>query len=191
MTVDLACSATSSCRGAAEDPDRQSSFSANRFEQSLEATGTVVIDGHARQVRAGAHRDRSWGPREWRQVFTIGDVQGTGCQLYFVGRTFPGLGGGYLRIDDDLQQLILTDGSIDFDDDARTFRSATMAFAGGDDFRVQAALRPIAPSVSFDMAHTCDVPEQWLYYRTLVEATVDGWDGSCRGWFESSRYGLT
>ena len=57
--------------------------------------------------------------------------------------------------------------------------------------RVEAELRPIAPSVTFDMAHTCEKPEHWLYYRTLVEATVSGWDTPCRGWFESSRYGLT
>ena len=31
-------------------------------------------------------------------------------------------------------------------------------------------MRPIAPSVAFDMAHTCEEPERWLYWRTLVEA---------------------
>ena len=34
-----------------------------------------------------------------------------------------------------------------------------------------------------------EVPERWLYWRTLVVARVEGWDETCRGWFETSRYG--
>jgi hypothetical protein len=44
--------------------------------------------------------------------------------------------------------------------------------------------------VSFDMAHTCEIPEQWLYWRILVEAQVSGWPAPAYGWVEASRYGI-
>jgi hypothetical protein len=172
----------------------------SRFEQCLEATGTVTVDGRTHEVRAGAHRDRSWGPREWRQLFTLGDLQAPGRQLYFVGRSFPGLGMGFLREEPEpIRHLVVVDGAIDFDDDARTIRSATLRLEGEGSARaagsgrvepMEVTMRPIAESVAFDMAHTCEVPERWLYWRTLVEAHVDGWDEPCRGWFETNRYGV-
>ncbi len=54
---------------------------------------------------------------------------------------------------------------------------------------IDVELTPISPSVSFDMAHTCEVPEHWLYWRILVEARVSGWSEPVRGWVEASRYG--
>ena len=142
-------------------------------------------------MRVGAHRDRSWGPREWRQAFTLGDLQAGDRQLYFVGRSFPGPGGGFLRDGDrPLQHLVTVDGSVvEYDDEHRTITSGRLHFEGRDALRLDVELSPIAPSVAFDMAHTCEVPEHWLYWRTLVEARVAGWDGPCRGWLETSRYG--
>jgi len=64
-----------------------------------------------------------------------------------------------------------------------------MRFEGGGAPPVDVTFEAVAPSVRFDMAHTCEVPERWLYWRTLVEARVEGWDEPCRGWFETSRYG--
>jgi hypothetical protein len=64
-----------------------------------------------------------------------------------------------------------------------------LGFETTDGERIDVELAPVAPSIMFDMAHTCQVPEQWSYWRTLVEARVAGWDGPCRGWFEASRYG--
>jgi hypothetical protein len=76
-----------------------------------------------------------------------------------------------------------------YDDDAHALVTATLVLERASN-RVEARLRPLAPSVTFDMAHTCEEPEHWLYYRTLVEATVSGWERPCRGWFEASRYGI-
>jgi hypothetical protein len=141
-------------------------------------------------VRAGAHRDKSWGPREWRQAFTLGDLQAGDRQLYFVGRSFPGLGGGFLRDGNALHHVAAVDGSVvEYDDELRTITAGHLRFAGRE-AALDVELAPIAPSVAFDMAHTCEVPEHWLYWRTLVEARVSGWDGPCRGWFETSRYGI-
>ncbi len=52
-------------------------------------------------------------------------------------------------------------------------------------------LDPVSPSISFDLAHTCEEPEHWLYWRILVEARVSGWPEPVRGWVEASRYGCT
>ena len=79
---------------------------------------------------------------------------------------------------------------VDYDDEHRTIASAHLRVAGRKGLGLDVDLVPIAPSVAFDMAHTCEVPEHWLYWRTLVEARVSGWDGPCRGWFETSRYGV-
>ena len=191
VAVDLRCTATGlPVATSGGDDDDRTTYPTARFEQSLEVTGVVTVDGQEHQVDGGAHRDRSWGPREWRQMFTLGDLQGRGTQLYFVGRTFPGLGMGFLRSGAaDLHPLVVVDGAIDFDDAAQTFRTARLRLEG-DGQPIEVTMTPITPSVCFDMAHTCAVPESWLYYRTLVEARVTGWDAPVRGWFESSRYGI-
>ncbi len=131
------------------------------------------------------------GAARRRQTFSLGDLQAPGRQLYFVGRTFPGLGMGFLReAGKPLRHLVITDGEIDFDDDARTIGSARLHFDGGEGGgSLDVTFAPITPSVVFDMAHTCEVPEHWLYWRALVEARVSGSDEVCRGWFETSRYG--
>jgi hypothetical protein len=191
VSVDLACRATSECVGTATgDDDPESAFPRSRFEQSCQASGTVVVDGNRRDVRAGAHRDRSWGPREWRVAFTLGDLQSGDRQLYFVGAPSYGRGGGYLRDGaDEVRHLVMVDGTVDYDDDAGTITPGRLCFESTDGSRVDVELEPIAPSVAFDMAHTCEEPEHWPYWRTLVEARVTGWDGACRGWIEASRYG--
>jgi len=120
LSIELSCTATGEgIRTGTGDDDRQSLYEASRFEQSLEATGTIVVGSHQHHIGAGAHRDRSWGPREWRQSFILGDLQAPGRQLYFVGRSFPGLGMGLYREDGQVRQLLVVDGSIDFDDDAK------------------------------------------------------------------------
>ena len=86
--------------------------------------------------------------------------------------------------------MIVADGSIDFDDEGRTIREAWIRAEEPGSEPLEITMRPISPSVVFDMAHTCEVPERWLYWRTLVEAEVPGWGGPCRGWFETSRYGV-
>jgi hypothetical protein len=40
------------------------------------------------------------------------------------------------------------------------------------------------------MAHTCEVPEHWLYWRILADANVTGWERNARGWVEANRYGI-
>jgi hypothetical protein len=191
VSVELACRSTTDCFGTGTGDDgRVSAYARSRFEQSLEASGTVVVDGVQRTVRAGAHRDRSWGPREWRVAFTLGDLQSGQRQLYFVGAPGHGLGGGYLRDrSGGVRRLVAVDGSIDYDDDARTITPGRLGFQTPDGTRVDVELAPASPSVAFDMAHTCQEPEQWLYWRSLVEARVTGWDRPCRGWLEASRYG--
>jgi hypothetical protein len=189
VSIDLTCRSTSDCFGTGTGDVDVSTYDRRRFEQSLDATGTVAIGGEPRGVRAGAHRDRSWGPREWRVAFTLGDFQSDQGQLYFVGAPGRG-GGGYLRgASGELHQLSWADGSLEYDDDARTIAPGKLGLMLADGSRVDVELEPVAPSVAFDMAHTCPEPESWLYWRTLVEARVPGWDRPCRGWFEASRYG--
>lgn len=176
--------------GIGEIDEARTAYPHGRFEQSLEANGTVTIGDKTYQVQAGAHRDKSWGPREWRQEFSMGDLQGPGRQLYFVGRSFPEMAVGYLRQGTrEPQVMTVVDGSIDFDDGNRTIHEAHMVFEKSDGDRIDVRMKPVTPSIIFDIAHTVDVPESWLYYRNLVTATVSIWDEPVRGWFESSRYG--
>ena len=190
LSLKLACRATGAAAGPGSRQEGAAKpYPVDRFEQSLEASGNLVIDGTSRAVRAGAHRDRSWGPREWRLQFTIGDVQGQDRQLYFVGSPAYGIGAGYLREGaSPLRNLAWVGGSVEYNDDARTILPGQLAFDDPDGNRIDVDITPIAPSVAFDMAHTCEEPEQWLYWRTLIEARVPGWDGTHRGWFEADRY---
>jgi hypothetical protein len=191
VALDLACRPTGDRFGTVHgDDDRESAYARSRFEQSLEASGTVAVGTDRVAIRAGSHRDRSWGPREWRLAFTMGDLQAGDRELFFVGA--PGFaGGGYIRERSGaLVNLSGLDWTIGYDDAARTITPRRLAFETGDGERLDVDLAPVGPSLAFDMAHTCPEPETWLYYRTLVEARVSGWDRPCRGWLDASRYGI-
>jgi hypothetical protein len=191
LSLELTCRATSPCLGSGDPPDNDASpHPVDRFEQSLEATGTLIVDGVRHGLRAGAHRDRSWGPRDWRIMFTLGDAQHGDHQLYFVGSPAYGRGSGYLRDGASIRHLTWVDDALEYDDAHRTIAPGTMGFEDRDGNRIDVAVMPVAPSVAFDMDHTCPEPEHWLYYRTLIEARVPGWETPCRGWFEASRYGV-
>ena len=143
-------------------------------------------------MRAAGHRDRSWGPRNWRVAFTLGDLQSEHAQLYFVGAPQLGEGsGGYLRDAAGVRRVACVDGALHYDDAARTMDPARLRFETEDGEAVEVELDPISASVSFDMAHTCEEPEHWLYWRVLVAARVSGWPEHVRGWVEASRYGCS
>jgi hypothetical protein len=193
VTIDLACRATHPpIPTGTGDDERRSPYEALRFEQPLEASGRVVVGDRQHAVGAGAHRDKSWGPRDWRQAFTLGDIQAGGRQLYFVGRSFPEQAGGFLREGDGaVQHVRVVDGSVEYDDAGRTVAPGWLRFQGPDATEIDVEFAPVGPSVAFDMAHTCDAPEHWLYWRALIRARISGTDAPVRGWFEASRYGLT
>lgn len=118
-------------------------------------------------------------------------MQSAAGQLYFVGRPqLGGAGGGYVRDASGLRTLRCVEGAVAYDDAQNTIAKTRLVFLAEGGQRLDVVLAPIAPSVSFDMAHTCAVPEHWPYWRTLVEAHVSGWGEPARGWFEASRYGL-
>jgi hypothetical protein len=191
LALELAASPTTEVFGTGTGNDLGSEqYPASRFEQSMAVTGTVRIGDDTRSVRAAGHRDRSWGPRNWRVTFTLGDLQSEDAQLYFVGASQLGeRGGGYLRDASGVRQLRCTAGTLEYDDDARTIAPATLTFETADCEQLDVELVPASPSISFDMAHTCEVPEHWLYWRILVDAKVSDWTGSARGWVEANRYG--
>ena len=83
-----------------------------------------------------------------------------------------------------------TAGTVEYDDAARTIAPAQLRFETADGDELEVEIVPASPSISFDMAHTCEVPEHWLYWRILVDARVSGWTGSARGWVEANRYGV-
>jgi hypothetical protein len=167
-------------------------YPASRFEQSLAVTGSVTAGGPSLPVRAAGHRDRSWGPRNWRVAFTLGDLQAEHAQLYFVGQPQVGeRGGGYLRDATGVRRISSVAGDVHYDDAGRTIAPAQLRFEAEDGEVVDVELEPASPSISFDMAHTCEEPEHWLYWRILVDARVSGWSGTVRGWVEASRYGCS
>jgi hypothetical protein len=190
VAVDLTCRATGAPHPTSSGhDDRVSEYEAHRFEQPLVATGTVAVGSVRHHIRAGGHRDKSWGPRDWRMAFALGDLQAGDHQLYFAGAASPFVGGGFVRHGASMEQVRTLEGTtIVYDDEAHTIREGRVVVDGLD-----VTLRPITPSVTFDMAHTCPEAEteHWLYWRTLVEANVPAWGGTFRGWLEASRYGVS
>jgi hypothetical protein len=192
VALDLAAAATTDCFATGTGGDQGSAaFPASRFEQSLAVTGSFTEGNRMVAIRAAGHRDRSWGPRSWRQAFALGDVQSAGGQLYFVGAPqLCGMSFGYLRDASGMRTLHCADGAVAYDDARRTIARSRLGFVASDGGRVDVDLAPIAPSVGFATASTGDPPEHWAYWRTLVEARVSGWEGTARGWFEANRYGI-
>jgi hypothetical protein len=193
FSIDLTYAAVAPLHYTDSSPGERerTTYPIGRFEQSLVATGQVVVDGVTHAVRAGAHRDKSWGPRDWRHLFALGDLQSEDRQLFFAGMRFPGYAGGYLRSGTDpLRHLVCVDGELVYDDAQRTVTTAKLTFEDGDGKRVDVDMTPISPSITLDIAQSCPEPEHWLYWRTLVEARVTGWDAPVRGWLEASRYGV-
>jgi len=197
FSIDLAYRAAGAVHGSghSESDTAKTSFPIGRFEQPLVAAGTVTVGTKQFSVRAGAHRDKSWGPRDWRVEFVIGDLHGDDRELYFVGGAFPRIG-GYLREGHSaLRRLTCVDGDLRLDDAHRTVAPVHLVFETPDGTRIEVDMTPVGPSVQFDIAHTCEVPEHWLYWRHLVEARVSTWESTdtkpARGWFESARYGAT
>jgi hypothetical protein len=192
IALDLRATPTTEVFGTGTGNDLGSeAYPASRFEQSMAVAGTVRVGDETRSLRAAGHRDRSWGPRNWRVAFSLGDLQSKDAQLYFVGA--PQLaerGGGYLRDASGVRPVRCIAGTIDYDDVARTIAPATLRFETADGDGLDVELVPASPSISFDMAHTCEVPEHWLYWRILVDANVSGWTVSARGWVEANRYGI-
>ncbi|MFN8025582.1 MAG: hypothetical protein U0W40_04235 [Acidimicrobiia bacterium] len=195
FTIDLEYRAAGDVHGSGHsDADTaKTTHPIGRFEQPLTATGTVTVGEQSFPVRAGAHRDKSWGPRDWRIGFLIGDLQSEHGELYFVGAPADPVPrvGGYLRASgsSELVRLACVEGSIELDDAHATVAPVHLVFETPGGERVEVDMAPVGPSAQFDMAHTCEVPEHWLYWRHLVEARVSAWDGPARGWFEASRYG--
>lgn len=192
VALDLAVTATTDCFGTGTGEDRGSvEFAASRFEQSLAVAGSYTEGKRKVGIRAAGHRDRSWGPRNWRQAFALGDIQSADGQLYFVGGPQPcGMSFGYLRDASGMRTLSCVEGVVAYDDARRTIARTRLGFVASDGRRLDVELAPIAPSVSFAMASTCQPPEHWAYWRTIVEARVSGWEAPARGWFEANRYGL-
>jgi hypothetical protein len=191
VSVDLSGEATGACLGTGTGRDGEDAgrYPASRFEQSLVVSGTAVVEGEVHSVRGGGHRDRSWGPRTWRQPYTLGDLQAEDRQLYFVGLR-PGYGMAYLREGErELRHLQWAGGEVSYDDAGRTITAARLELVDGDGAQVDVELEPVGPSVCFDMGHTCEPPEHWLYWRTMVQARISGWPATSRGWFEANRYG--
>ena len=100
-------------------------------------------------------------------------------------------GGGYLRDTTGVRRISSVGGVVHYDDARRTIAPAQLRFETDDGDVVDVELEPVSPSVSFDMAHTCEDPEHWLYWRILVQARVSGWPEPVRGWVEASRYGCS
>jgi len=192
VALDLSATPTTDVYGTGTGNDVGSEqYPASRFEQSMAVAGTVRIGDETRAVRAAGHRDRSWGPRNWRVTFTLGDLQSEHAQLYFVGAPQLGeRGGGYLRDASGVRRVRCIGGTVDYDDEARTIAPVQLRFATEDGDGLDVELVPASPSISFDMAHTCEEPEHWLYWRILVDARVSGWSGAARGWVEANRYGI-
>ena len=85
LSVTLAATPTTDRFGTGTGGDLGSDqYPASRFEQSL-AVGGRSPPRLGATVARGRHRDRSWGPRNWRVAFTLGDLQAEHAQLYFVG----------------------------------------------------------------------------------------------------------
>jgi len=192
VAVDLTATATAPCfgTGTGGESEERPEYPASRFEQSVALEGELRIAGESRPLRCSGHRDRSWGPRTWQLAFTLGDLQGDGLQLWFAGT--PQLaerGGGYLKDARGVHRLARIEGRIDYDDARRTIAPAALAFVTEDGERLEVELVPETRSFAFDMAHACDPPEHWTYWRTLVRARITGSGDELWGWLEANRYG--
>ena len=191
VSVDLDLTATTGCFGTGAGHDEgRSTHPADRFEQSMAATGTVTVGAVVSSVDCPAHRDRSWGPRTWQYPFMLGDLQSADRQIYFGAgpNAEGGRGKGYVREGSDVVPLAAIGAEMAYDDQGATIGRSRLFFTDERGRQHAFEIEPIAPSVQFDMAHASDPPRHWLYWRTLVRATpLDGGEAVV-GWFEANRF---
>jgi hypothetical protein len=123
----------------------------------------------------------------------MGDIKSRERQFYFIGRSFPDLAAGYVRdrTDGQLTRLLhFIDAHLAYDDCRVTMAPSRLVAKTEAGAEITISFESVTPSIHFDIAHTCLEPEHWLYWRTIIEAEVSGWDAPARDWFEASRYGL-
>lgn len=190
VRIDLECEGRSPAYATGSADDDAGPYPADRFEQSLWARGTVVVDGVEATLSCPAHRDRSWGPRTWQYPFMLGDLQSDDRQVYFAAgpNAEGGRGKGYIREGDEIAHITSVAATMAYDDEHATIGRSQVGF-GDDRGRTHTyVLEPVAPSVQFDVAHTGVPPRHWLYWRTLVRATPEGGGPPVIGWFEANRF---
>jgi hypothetical protein len=189
VALDLGASTPCYTTGAGHD-DGASSYPASRFEQSMAAIGTVVVDGVETAIDCPAHRDRSWGPRTWQFPFMLGDLQSGERQIYFAGgpNAEGGVGKGYVREGSDVATLAWIGAEMDYDDEHATIGPSRLSFRDERGREHAYDIVPLAPSVQFDMAHASLPPRHFLYWRTLVRATPTDGSEPVVGWFEANRF---
>jgi hypothetical protein len=139
------------------------------LEQSLGVSGTVTAGGPARPVRGQAVTSPE--APAWRVAFTLGD-SGRAAQLCFVGAQRASAGWLLRRVRRPAPRVSKVRSSTTTQ---RTTSSAALRTEDGAPLDVE--LGPVSPSISFDLAHTCEA-ERWLYWRILVEARP-GWPEPC------------
>ena len=168
-------------------------YPASRFEQSL------AVAGHRHRGRTGATRA---GRRSPRPVVGAAQLAGrvhprrppVGARAALLrrraaaGRARWGLRARRVRCP---AHCAASTARSTTTTTARTIAPTRLRFADEAGAPLDVELDPISPSVSFDMAHTCEEPEHWLYWRILVAVRVSGWPEPVRGWVEASRYGCT
>ena len=189
IDVELSSSTLAFATGAGRD-DGTSAYPTSRFEQSMSARGSVTVGETLITVAGPAHRDRSWGPRTWGYPFMLGDLQAADRQIYFAAapNAEGGRGGGYVRLGETTQPIAGIEASVDYRDDEATIGPSTLTFIDVDRIRHAYDLEVLAPSVQFDMAHTGQPAQHWLYWRTLVRATPHDGGPALLGWFEANRF---
>ena len=170
---DLAATPTTDRFGTGTGGDLGSDqYPASRFEQSLAVAGRSPPAARRDRCARPGTATGPWGPRNWRVTFTLGDLQAENAQLYFVGAPQPGerAGAGTSVT----RRACGTSCASEVRSSTTTrharSRHPRVRFEAEDGAPLDVELDPVSPSISFDLAHTCEEPEHWLYWRILVEA---------------------
>lgn len=165
-------------------------FDARRFEQPIDVTASVTLDGVTDTYAGRGERDHSWGPRAWNIEWTFFAVSRPDERLQFVEVRIKGfdepIGIGYHQTPAGAQELASVHLPVEPGDDlADAFRGRVEVVC--QDGTTLSGDLELLTAHEMDISHCLQPPRGTRYHRALVRIVPDQGGQPLLGWLEDNR----
>lgn len=166
-------------------------FDARRFEQPVDVSATVVLDGHSHTFEGRGERDHSWGPRAWNIEWTFFAVSRAEQRLQFVEVRIKGfdepLTIGYLQSPTAAQDLARVHLPVSAHEDLHRAFSGRVEVVAEDGTELSGELE-LLTAHEMDISHCLEPSRGTRYHRALVRIVPEQGGEPLLGWLEDNRF---